>query len=360
MAFFCVVMVKGSNIKFNEVMNSELAEKYLKNLATPGEAEKVLKWFRTPEGKKYLRNKIQDDVEELDVTNLNNNIPELQSNKMYRAIWSQIEESKITARPYSFNKNRWAGLFLKAAAAILVMVAAAYFTVLNENQKPEITEIHEPVIFQTGAAENRTLRLSDGTTIRMNAETELVVSGSYLTGSREIFLNGEAYFEVKHDPENPFIIHSNQTSIEVLGTEFNVRSYKSQNNVQVAVVNGKVSFKNEIPGQEVNKVILGRGQYAYLDLNNGRFEKDDVAIENYLAWKNRSLVFEELSLAQVCQQLFRLYEAGCSFEDDGVESLLITAKLSDPTLEKISEVIALTHNIRYEKTSKRINWKYSY
>jgi transmembrane sensor len=341
-------------------MNRELAEKYLSNLATPVEAEEVLKWFRTPEGEKYLLHKIINDVELLDTPNLVEMVPELQSDKIYQSVWTRIQESKKPVRPYSFHRNKWAGVFLKAAAAILVVVSAAYFSVLYENQEPEITEIHDPLIFQTGSDENRTLRLSDGTIIRMNAESELIVSGTYLRGSREITLNGEAYFEVVHDPDNPFIIHSNQSTVEVLGTEFNVRSYPGHNNVQVAVIDGKVSFKNVLQVNSDHNLILQRGQYGYLDLNTGNFETDDIAIENYLSWKNGSLVFEELTLAQVCQQLSRLYESECEFEHDGIRSLLVTAKLTDPSLDKTAEVIALTHNISHQKTGNRIKWNYAF
>ncbi|TVQ05733.1 MAG: DUF4974 domain-containing protein [Balneolaceae bacterium] len=337
-------------------MNRELAEKYLNNRAIPVEAEEVLRWFRTPEGEKYLLNKINRDASFLNNNGLRKRVPELDSGKMYESVWSQIQSSKKGKNIYPVKNIHWLEVFIKSAAAILVVAFASYFTFLHEQQKLEIVVEHEPVIFQTGSEENLVMRLSDGTTIRLNSDSELVVSDTYLNGTREILLNGEAYFDVQHDPETPFIIRGNQSIIEVLGTEFNVRSYPGHSNVQVAVVDGMVSFSRRGQGDEADALMLKKGQYGYLDIKTGRFETDDIAIENYLAWKNGSLGFDHLSLDKVCQQIYRLYGAYCAFEDNSISSLLITARFADPSLEKALEVIAMTLNIRYQLLENRITW----
>src|SRR5690606_28860685 len=90
------------------------------------------------------------------------------------------------------------------------------------------------------------LILSDGTAVWLNAGAELQVSKSFSTaGKRQVKLNGEAYFEVQSDPSNPFLVETYESTIQVTGTKFNVRSYPEESWVETSLLEGKVAFNTK-------------------------------------------------------------------------------------------------------------------
>src|SRR5699024_2451974 len=135
----------------------------------------------------------------------------------------------------------------------------------NQMSADETANPVQPMHYMTEAGEQQKLVLRDGTIIRLNSSTQLWISGTYGEPVRAVTLQGEAYFEVTHNKEKPFIIHAAGTSIKDLGTAFNVRALPGEDNVQVAVTEGKVLMRDE--GQaSVQATRLVQGQFGYLDL----------------------------------------------------------------------------------------------
>ena len=168
-------------------------------------------------------------------------------------------------------------------------------------------------------------------------------------------MEGEAYFDVAHNPEKPFIIKTDRASIEVLGTAFNVKSAPSNENVQVAVVEGTVSVSSTREEEKNNSVVLAKGQFGFL--GDGEFSVENFGIENYLAWMKGRLVFENLTLSQVCTQLTRLYDIDCKVEDSSIKDLNLTTNISSvSSFEKVLSVISLSLNINYKKSNNQVIW----
>jgi ferric-dicitrate binding protein FerR (iron transport regulator) len=266
--------------------------------------------------------------------------------------------SKRKKNVFSLRRTDWLGYTVKAVAAVFVILTASLFTMNHQQYLVQQVVESEPVVFQTEDEEHRTITLGDGTLIRMNSNSELVVSPSFMKGTREITLTGEAYFEVEHNPEQPFIIYANQSKVKVLGTAFNLRSVENHKNVQVAVIEGRVAFQGETNGTESDElsVILSKNQYGYLDLDNRLMKVDDKAVENYLAWKSGRFNFKELSLENTCIQLNRIYGTDCSFDDSEIRSLKLTANFTNESLNKTLNVIAMTLEVEYELRNDQVNW----
>lgn len=338
-------------------MNSNTAKNFFNNQATPEETQKVLGWFETAEGNQYLQKRLDVDADLMDRRELRDVVSELESDKLFDSIKVDIKRKK---KVLYVRKNDWLGYVVKAAASILVILTASFFAISQKSyEASQIVEI-EPMIFMTGEEQHREIKLGDGTLVRLNSNSKLTVSNDFMEEKREVTLNGEAYFDVAHDPEKPFIIDANRSKIEVLGTAFNVRSLSGQDNDQVAVLDGKVSFKNaSLESVEQIAVILSKGQYGYLDNSKGTIEVDEITIDNYLAWKNGELIFEELTLGQVCVQLNRLYDTECTYSNEEVKNLHLTANFSDESLEKTLSVIALSLKLEYVRENGQVNWENS-
>jgi ferric-dicitrate binding protein FerR (iron transport regulator) len=336
-------------------MNKKLVEKFFINQTTPEETERVLDWFETPEGKGYLQERLDIDYELMDRNELREMVPELDSDNLYQSIQDKIGPHR---KGVLIHKPDWMGYAFKAAAAILVIFIASLFTITQQRYAAEQVLEREPIHFQTANEENREITLSDGSVIRLNHNSEVIISEDFLQGTREVELKGEAFFNVAHNPDQPFIIHANESDVEVLGTSFNVKSLPDQSNVQVAVVEGRVAFKNvnSAPEGESLSVTLSKGQYGYMDIKKRTILVDNLAVDNYLAWKSGRFEFEDLTLRQVCTQLNRLYEIECSYSNKEIENLLLTANFSNESLEKTLEVIALSLDVEYEQNEESVHW----
>ncbi|WP_340105960.1 FecR family protein [Rhodohalobacter sp. 8-1] len=335
-------------------MSRKLAEKFFNNQTTPAESEVVLEWFETSEGKQVLQEWIEAGRELMDRKDLRNAIPELDSDKLYISIQEEIKKKR---KRYTLRRIDWLSYVVKAAAAVLVILTAALFTISYEGYKVEQITVQEPVIFQTNEEQHREITLNDGTIVRLNKNSEIILSVDFNKEKREIRLEGEAYFDVAHSSDKPFIINTGNSSIEVLGTSFNVRSDSGKENVQIAVVEGRVSFsslKGDKP--EKSSVILSKGQFGYLDVKENSIVVDKVPINNYLAWKSGRFHFNELTLQQVCTQLYRLYNLNCSFENQEIRNLRLTANFSNESLKKTLSVIALSLGIEFKKNEERVTW----
>lgn len=338
-------------------MNKKLVEKFFINQATPEETHQVLKWFDTAEGREYLHERLRVDADLMDREELQELVPELDSDQLYQSIENEIGPKRKKA---PIHKRDWVGYTFKAAAVILVIFLTSVFYVMNYSNPIENVVEKEPIHFQTSNTENREITLSDGSVVRLNKNSEIVISNDFMNGTREIELRGEAFFDVAHDPYRPFIIHANQSTVRVLGTSFNVKSIRGQHNVQVAVVEGRVSFTNknavDIETENENGVVLTKGQYAFMDIEKSTFQVDDVAIGNYLAWKNGKFLFEELPLDKACLQLSRIYGVRCRFDSPGIKNMTLTADFSNESLEKTLSVIALSLKIEFDNKSGDVTW----
>lgn len=335
-------------------MDKKDVEKFFNGECTSEEAQIILEWFETSSGKQFLKEKLDIDAQLMERYELRSKVPELNSAKLFDSIKADILRKD---NPSDLGRNDWLKNTLRVAALILVILTASLFTISQMRYEAGQIIENDPVVFHAEKEQHREIKLGDGTRVRLNADSKLIVSKDFLKGERKITLNGEAYFDVAHDPKRPFIIYANRSTIEVLGTAFNVRSLSGQDNDQVAVVDGKVSFKNASQeNTEQTAIILSKGQYGYLDNTEGTIRVDEVAIDNYLSWKSGQLKFEELTLDQICVQLSRLYGIECIYADEKIRNLFFTAEFSNESLEKTLSVLALSLDLEYEKEGNTVKW----
>ena len=122
----------------------------------------------------------------------------------------------------------------------------------------------EVITYTSERGERFGIRLSDGSVVSLSVDSKLIVPEKFSSEIREVELEGEAYFEVTTDDQRPFIVHAKSASVHVLGTEFNIRAYESDENVTLLVTEGRVSLKKrEHESEEAALVVAGqRGIYT--------------------------------------------------------------------------------------------------
>lgn len=164
------------------------------------------------------------------------------------------------------------------------------------------------------------LVLSDGTGIWINAETELKYPIRFGSGKREVFLKGEAYFEVKRDTSHPFVVHTSGGIVTVLGTEFNVRDYSDEEGVVTTLVKGKVEYRTER-----SHVILNPG-YQSVDINH-EILVQRVHVEEYAGWKDGKYIFFDESLEHLMSYVERTYDVSVFFTNETIKELRFSGDL---------------------------------
>jgi len=219
-------------------------------------------------------------------------------------------------------------VFYKIAATIIVLLSVVVSLYITMNKNAETVKI------ETAQKEISRVILPDGSLVELNEMSALEYPRIFSTEKRYVKLNGEAYFNVYHNPAKPFIVQTNNIEIKVLGTSFNVfnRSrqkqevYLQEGSVEVTHINKKEKSVNLLPGQ----IVVVQGDKMQVGVN------DDI---NYLSWKTGKIVFKETSLDEVAWVLSHTFNCNIVFEKEELKNLKYTGVIIDQPLEKILKAI---------------------
>lgn len=247
--------------------------------------------------------------------------------------------------------------FIRVAAVVLV---AGLFGILSYQSWNQPKEKKKPVLRQisTDNGQRANLTLSDGTEVMLNADSKLELPTQFAADVREVYLDGQAYFEVSKNKEKPFIVYSKESVVRVLGTSFSVRSYPEDKEVQVVVEEGRVSFGKE-NGVDDQKAILNRNEIGTFNLSTSAVATRTVQdIDLYMSWREGYLKFEQTKLSDVAKALERRYDVKVLFEDPSLKDHLLTAYLKSRSLRNVLDVITTSLEIEYHLNDNKVTfWK---
>ncbi len=194
-------------------------------------------------------------------------------------------------------------------------------------------------------------KLPDNSEVDLNYQTEIKYNKKFIRKNRELRLNGEAFFDIEKMKSKPFIIHTEQGSFKVLGTSFNISSYKNDSLLSLFVKTGEVEFFSEnIKGS----VIVKKGEQIHYNKINKKLSKKKNKTENFIAWKTKELTFDDLTLEEIAAILKRVYNTEIRFENENIQQIRFTAQFKGQSLDKILKVIAITFELEIQKTDDYI------
>jgi len=196
-------------------------------------------------------------------------------------------------------------------------------------------------------------RLPDESIVDLNSESKLSYIKGFAGKNRELWLNGEAFFDVKKMRHKAFIIHTQQGDFKVLGTSFNIRSYPSDSLLSLSVKTGVVEFS---PKELNGSIKVKEGEEIHFNKSRKKILKRVQFNHNYIAWKTGVLSFDNLELSKVAQRLEAIYKVQIEFESDEINNLKFTASFENQEIEKIAKVIALTFELNININKKHIRF----
>jgi ferric-dicitrate binding protein FerR (iron transport regulator) len=233
------------------------------------------------------------------------------------AEWESFKRQHVsTEKPSPWKRNvkviRWGAAMLVAASLALLFLF--HFSAPTEYVVFEATQVAQVVSMETNngihtlkipRGMNQQLTLTDGTKVWLNAESTLEYPETFEgKPNREVYLKGEAYFEVTKDTEHPFRVKTDALETLVLGTSFNVRAY-SKEDTQVTLVEGSVKVSDKHQGE----LHLQPGEHTNQKLNKTKVEKAD----DYHSWAEGMFYFDNTELVEIMRELGRWYNINIVF-----------------------------------------------
>ncbi len=310
---------------------------------------------KTPETADNLSPDSEDNLQEKigQLTGLTQKVDLFFELKKYNAdqAWNKVE-SKIhnkSVKQETRQKMIWAHPIFRAAAAVLlgaVLLISGYMVAFDPLASGNLKEISATTEVL------KTFTLPDGTLVSLNTNTKLKYPEKFGRKTREVSIEGEAFFEVKPNKNKPFIIHAGSAEIKVLGTSFNVSAYPETKQVEVIVETGKVQVLNKII--QTNELILTPGDKGTLIYSSNSLLKTTNQDPNFLAWKTHNLIFKATSLGEVIETLQKVYKVNIRLADSRLNGLLLSAQFNDNQLDFILKVIETTFQIE----SQQVNGQY--
>lgn len=268
--------------------------------------------------------------------------PEINSNKMKSTIKLKIAEKQA--------KNAMLKKALSIAAGIVLVVVSSVIlhSKVNQNNKPKKLATLNWIEKSTQPANNSKITLPDGSIVRLNNATTIRFPEKFEKYKRIVELDGEAFFEVKHDETRPFIVKSNGIKTKVLGTTFNVCSYSGEN-TEVTVATGKVRVSSSSLSSQSNLILLPDDQ-AVFSLKRNKLIKRQVNSLDYIAWKDGILQLNNITLGQAAKKLERWYDVKITFQNLNITDNVIHASYKNERLDNILKSFKIIEDIDYEMT----------
>ncbi|MEN0048639.1 MAG: FecR domain-containing protein [Bacteroidota bacterium] len=200
--------------------------------------------------------------------------------------------------------------------------------------------------------------LSDGTTVFLNSGSSLKYPVNFIAGqNRQVYLDGEAFFEVTEDKKHPFIVDAQEINVEVLGTKFNVSSYQNDTRIDVVLVEGSVSMDSKEKNTSTNSLVVLEPGF------NGSFNKKQKVISTekvntslYTSWRTGIMTFRDQPFREIVRKLERVYDVSILIENSSIANERFNASI-ETDIESIADVLGYfnkLYEIEYEITEDGI------
>lgn len=197
------------------------------------------------------------------------------------------------------------------------------------------------------------LTLSDSTIVMLNAESELIFPSQFNSQTREVWLKGEAYFQVAKNQDKPFIVHTGQMNVRVLGTTFNVSSYTEENILRTTLIEGSVRIEQNGNTQ----LIYPSEQYVY-NRETNEISIQIVETDIYTSWTNNEYIFRNTTLEDILTQIGHWYKFHATYETSSLKEKRFTFTIGrDASLDQIIRFINNTEAIYIERINENIHIK---
>jgi len=379
--------------------NSEmqrLLQKFVLNQCTPEETNEVIAY--------YKKNQLTDDFPTVeDIQNLLDEMPKMNqqtADDIFLNILSASKENETTIELHPKKSNFRKYISIAASIVVLLGIGLAYqkgafdtktetkfdfkstdivlqlengnIQIISENNKVEVRDADgnivanqngDKIIYDNNSdlekiayntikipyGKRFQLQLSDGTTVHLNSGTTLKYPVKFIAGeNRQVFLDGEAFFDVAKDKKHPFIVNADDLNVRVLGTHFNVSNYPEDAATDVVLVEGSVGMYNVHEEFDASKnTVLKPGYKGSFNKQNNMIFTKPVLTDIYTSWVNGGLTFRNMTFKNIITKLERRYNVTIINKNEKLANEKFNASFSDESIDKVMSYFNDIHGINY-------------
>jgi len=313
-----------------------LSQKYLDGVATPEEKQLLNTWYDNihtgwPETVELDATETEEGIRQRMLDNINKNI--------------SIKPAAKVEKPVGYSIKRLI-VWLGSAAAVIALAffARAFY---NNHADDTSTVVNKQLV---SVPTNRVMHivLSDGSKISVNAGSVIRYPKAFTGKTRLVELvEGQAFFDVKHDSDHPFVVKTKNLNITVLGTSFDVRSYKNEGKTRVSVVTGKVGITMHDQADKTVIMLLPR-QQVVLSAISSQLVKQPMPEAEVTAWTKNNFVFNQEKLSNVFKLLEKEYKIKFVVEDQKLLDEKITIPIDNQHLDTIMQTLSFAKHFKYQ------------
>uniref|UniRef100_UPI0032177411 FecR family protein n=1 Tax=uncultured Draconibacterium sp. TaxID=1573823 RepID=UPI0032177411 len=320
---------------------NKVIKRYLKGNYSVNDHLQMKKWFRDNSEYKEIEPLLEDTWEAY-----KGRKSEQPGQHVFEKIISKIwleEEDKKTG-------NNLRNIFIRVAAALLIGLVAGYF-VSGLKQTS-----YEPVYFTAHAPKGSISEtvLPDGSLVILNAGSRLEYALGKNNQVNEVRLNGEAWFDIHHNPERKFVVKTSHYNVNVTGTQFNVKAYEKDEKITTTLEKGSVVIES---GEKILLAYSPRlkpGEQFSLNKESQKGILSKVNTKIYTTWKDNKLIFINMDLDELFVLLERKFGVDIEILNSEILDLHYTGTIKNETILEILDLISLTLPLKYEIIGQKI------
>lgn len=242
------------------------------------------------------------------------------------------------------------------ATVFLLLFSASYFVTNGFKQLPyhKIQQEGAYRVINVKKSERLTFNMSEGTLITLDAGSQLKIFKGF-EKERRVYLKGEAYFEVTHNPQKPFHVQLDKGFVKVLGTKFNIRAWDENPIISVAVAEGRVQLSRcDKTGH--NSVVIPTGYMSTLPVAGRPTAPVQVNVQEHLAWRHNEIHFHDASLKEILAQLERWYDFDFEVADSLLQKDHLDVHIKRTNVDDVIELLSIITKTNIVREGKRIRF----
>ncbi len=266
----------------------------------------------------------------------------------------EIDNDHLIAREQYINHIRMKVL-VSIAASILILISVGMFYYTNSvpSEFLETNQI-ETVVKTNPAGQKSKVFLPDGSIVWLNSESSITYQPEFNDSCRQIYLTGEAYFEVKKDQYRPFIVSSGTITTTALGTAFNVNAF-NENRITVSLTQGKVNVETSIAAGEKRALIINAGEGVFYNSESeNEINKILIDPKKVLMWRNGLLHLENASLTETITRLERWYGVKIILKNQPKEKWNANGLFDNEYLDNVLQSLSFSQEFDYSIEGKKV------
>ncbi|SHH64844.1 FecR family protein [Chryseolinea serpens] len=322
----------------------EIITRFLEGHASDGDVETLYAWVQESEANRRYFHEMNNTYQ-ASVTLARYNQPKI--NAAWEQLAQDIQASGRTVAHPALKRQPKSSLFLKIAASVtLLAVAGTIFFVLSK----EFVTRQSTVVYNAGENNMRIL-LPDSSFVWLNRHSTLEYAPTFGTANREVRLKGEAFFDVRKNKKQPFIVKAENIQVLVRGTKFNVQAYTAEPAIKTTLEEGKIELY--VNGMN-SHFVMQPGDQITLDTEANKVSRKKVNPANFSAWKEEQLSFDSAPLRDIILQLENRYKVNIVADSTVALNERMSITIEDETLEEVLGLIQDVSTIRARRDGTNI------